>query len=189
MLARLVIAAALCFLMAVPAALASPTDDSFGSVNLRVEPTVEVTTTTASVPLGSINATDPVCATVGFEVHANGQEIKLSVGASVLYKDDNPSSTLQIPVDQTVNAQITAVYGPAWSVTESGLPTLLTSYTAGPYGNVPVRHTVDFVFTSGAPGAWSYPVNVNICWKGNNAELFQGRYSGAVVLWASYVGI
>jgi hypothetical protein len=187
MLARLILVAALC-LMAAPVALASNNDADFGSVNLIVEPTVEVTVVTAEVPLGPINATDPICATVGFEVHANGQQIAMAVGASILYKDDNPHSLNQIPVDQTTDAEISVNYG-TWTQTHTGLPTLLTSFDAGVYGLLNIYHTNNFNFASGDDGTWSYPVNVNVCWRGYDAEIFQGRYSGAVVLWATYVAI
>ena len=181
MLVRLILAAALC-LMAVPAVLAADNDADFATVSVVIDPTVEVTVETAEIDLGHFKATDPICATVMFRVHANAQVIKMSGGASRLYKDDNPTSPFQIPVDQTVEAHINADYGTS-TERHGGFPTLTTLRDTGPYGTLTIYHTNEFEFGSGDAGTWSYPVTVDICWRADDAQLFQGRYSGAVVLW------
>jgi hypothetical protein len=168
--------------MVVPAVLAADHDADFAVVSVVIEPTVEVTVETAQVDLGQFKATDLICATMMFRVHANSHVIKMSGGASSLYKDDNPTSPFQIPVDQTVEASINADYG-TWTERQGGFPTLTTLRDTGPYGTLTIYHTSEFEFGSGDPGTWSYPVTVDICWRADDAQLFQGRYSGAVVLW------
>ena len=52
-----------------------------------------------------------------------------------------------------------------------------------------IHHTPYIPFGSGQAGWWSYEVDFSICWHTDDAELFQGDYSGAVVLWGMYIAI
>ena len=184
MLARFILIAAVVCLMVAPA-VADTTDCEFGRVYLDLLPTIAVYYDGGDIDLGDIQALDQVCATLTFTVHANGQDIALKGGASKLFKDDIPTSSMTIPVDIVTPAVLTASYGES----HDGLPTFLTTYTAGQYGAVEINHTEWFFFGSGDPGTWSHDVTVYICWQGDDAELFQGDYSGAVILWAMYIDI
>ena len=185
MLARFfLIAAALCF-MIVPAALADSTDADWGRVYIEILPTVDVTYEGSDIDMGSAQAQDLICATLTFSVHANGQDICMRGGASKLFKDDIPLSDFFIPVKADEEAVLTAAYGES----HSGFPTNEYVHTCGTYGDITIYRTDFFAFGSGDPGTWSYDVDLYICWQGDDAELFQGDYSGAVVLWAQYIDI
>jgi hypothetical protein len=188
MLSRLFISAALICLVAAPVALADDNDSDWGGVFVEILPTVDVTYSGGFVDLGQANANDLICANLDYVVHANGQQIGMRCGASVLYKDDNPSASNIIPVDETTEATITAYYD-TWTDAQSLLPIFDIDYPLGPYGVVTIHHTDWMEFASGDGGTWSYPVSVDICWRGYDAEIFQGRYSGAIVLWAVYRNI
>jgi hypothetical protein len=180
----LLIAAALCVVL-TPAAMAEMEDSDFGHVDVTILPTVAVTFMSGDILCDEAQALDQICAELIFSVHANGQDIAMMCGASMLFKDNQPGSQFFIPVDDTEEAVITAAYGES----HGELPILEDTYGLGGYGNVTVYHTDWMGFGSGDPGTWSYDVTVDICWQGDNAEIFQGNYSGGVVLWAMYVGI
>jgi len=177
------IVAAVCFVMAP--AMADMEDCNFGRVFVEVLPTVAVYYSGGDINMGSIQALDEVCATMTFEVHANGQDINLRCGATKLFKDDIPTSTYHLPVAVDPEAIISASYGQS----HHGPADQILTHPVGPYGTIEVFHTAWFPFGSGDGGTWSYPVEVTICWHGDDAELFQGDYSGGVVLWAMYVDI
>ncbi|MFZ5432686.1 MAG: hypothetical protein ACOZB3_02830 [Calditrichota bacterium] len=186
MLARFfLIIAAMCFLVAPAFAQDQAMDANWGRVFVEVLPTVAVYYSGAEMNLGAIDALDEVCATLMFTVHANGQDIAMRCGASKLFKDDIPTSRYWIPVNPEHLARISAAYGQF----HEGAPVNELVHTVGPYGDVSVYHTDWFNFGSGDGGTWSYDVEVFICWLGDDAELFQGDYSGGVVLWAMYVDI
>ena len=185
MLARFfLITAAVCFILA-PAVLADTEDADWGRVYVEILPTVDVTYAGSDINLGDAQAQDEICATLTFSVHANGQDIQMRGGASKLFKDDIPMSEFFIPVKTDKEAKLTAAYG-EW---HEGFPINELTHTCGIYGDITVYHTDFFPFGSGDPGTWSYDVDLYICWQGNDAELFQGDYSGAVILWAQYLDI
>ncbi len=185
MLARFfLVAAAVCFMLA-PAAFADLEDADYGRVFIEILPTVDVTYQGSDIDMGSAQAQDQICVTLTFSVHANGQDIALRGGASKLFKDDIPMSQFFIPVCQTTEAVIHAAYGEE----HAGFPTMMMSHEVGPYGIVEIQHTDWFAFGSGDPGTWSYDVDLSICWHGDDAELFQGDYSGGVILWCQYIDI
>jgi hypothetical protein len=188
MLARSLAALAIILLMApsVMAEPGNPIDEDFGHVEVRILPTVAVTFLSGQMDVAEAEALDLICATLLFQVHANGQDIKLKAGASYLFKDDNPQSSFFIPVDVTTPVVI-SVSDPAYSQTETGLPVLMTDMDlGGNFGVVTIHHCDWLDFGSGDAGTWSYDVTVEICWIGDDAEIFQGMYSAGVVLWAQY---
>ena len=186
MLARTFLFSLLCLIVAGGAfATDDVVDSDWGHVEVNILPTVRVTYLGGDIFLGDANALEQICATLEFEVHANGQDIAMMCGASYLWKDDEPSSEFYIPVDQSTEAVITASYGEF----HSGLPILMDPFDMGVFGSVDIYHTEYFEFGSGDPGTWSYNVTVYICWQGDDAELFQGDYSGGVVLWSMYLPI
>jgi hypothetical protein len=185
MLARFfLITAALCLIMA-PAAFADLEDAAAGRVFIEILPTVDVNYYGGDIDMGSAQAQDQICVTLTFSVHANGQDIAIRGGATKLFKDDIPSSQFSIPVDSLTEATIRATYGEIHGM----LPTLEMSGDVGPYTAVMIYHTDWMNYGSGDPGTWSYDVDLYICWHGNDAELFQGDYSGGVILWAQYLDI
>ena len=191
MLARSLAALAIIILMA-PSVFAStdPIDDDFGHVEVRVLPTVDVLFLNGQMDVTEIMALDLVCATLWFQVHSNGQVIKLRAGGSALYKEDVPVDTgFIIPVDLSSEVCI-QVDDPVYDQLECGLPTLTTAVDfGGNFGLADVHHTDWMEFGSPDGGSWSYDVIITICWLGDDAELFQGMYSAGVVLWAQYFAI
>jgi hypothetical protein len=185
MLARSFVAIMMLMIAASAFAVDSADDSDWGHVGVTILPTVRVTYLGGDIHVGEVTALDQICAQLLFEVHANGQEIAMMAGGSVLYKDDNPNSSFQIPVDQLTEVVITAAYGEYHSL----LPDMSMLFPLGMFGEVMVYHTDWMYFGSGDAGTWSYEVYVDICWQGDDAELFQGEYSGGVVLWSMYVAI
>ncbi len=185
MLARFFLTAAAVCMIVAPMTFADEEDSDWGRVFVEILPTVDVNYFGGDIDMGSAQAQDLICATLTFSVHANGQDIAVRGGATRLWKDDIPASSFWIPVDATTEAVITAAYGES----HSDFPVLEMPFTVGPYGEVIVYHTNWWDFGSGDPGTWSYDVTFYICWHGEDAELFQGDYSGGVVLWAMYIDI
>ena len=186
MLARFFLIAAVACLFIVPVASAEIIDAEFAGVMIDITPTIDVMYDGGIVDMSSAQALDLICANLTFTVHANDQIIQMRAGASKLFKDDNPMSPFMIPVALGEEVVLTVDEALVYYEQHGDLPTLETTFDAGPHGIITIYHTPWMGFGSGLNGTWSFDVDVFICWQGTDAELPTGMYSGAVVLWAQF---
>jgi len=148
------------------------------NVSVNVDPNVSVVPINVNVDAGTVQ-TGTFTAFCQFRVDANSEEVNFQVNASNLYKADDPTTTIYIPLNlsagpivQPVNGNATKFHGNTLAYTGAG-PTVCGFSTM----------TTEVVqFASSQAGVFSQEVDVTVSWLQANPEMPTGEYTGVVQL-------
>jgi hypothetical protein len=152
------------------------------NVSVQVNPNVSLRPLFLNVNAGTVQ-TGPVTAFCQFEVDANSEQVSFQVNASNLYKGDDPTTSIFIPLNLSAPVLVQPVNGNAILPHSNYL-----CYAEGvglSVGGFYTFSTEIVGFESSQPGVFSQEVDVTVTWLQGNAELPQGQYSGVVQLVAT----
>jgi len=151
------------------------------NVSVQVNPNVSLRPLFVNVNAGTVQ-TGTVTAFCQFEIDANSEQVSFQVDASNLYKGDDPTTTIIIPLNLSAPVLVQPVNGNAIAPATNYL-----AYTGtGPSVNgFATEQTAVQAYESSQAGVFSQEVDVTVTWLQGNAELPQGQYSGVVQLIAT----
>jgi len=151
------------------------------NVQVNVDPNVSLVPINVNVNAGTVQ-TGTFTAFCQFRVDANSEQVSFQVNASNLYKGDDPTTTIFIPLDLSVAPIVQPVNGNPLNFASSSL-----SYTgAGPtVSGFATETTITQAYESSQAGVFSQEVDVTVTWIQNNPEMPTGEYSGVVELIAT----
>jgi len=151
------------------------------NVQVTVNPNVSLQPINATVNAGTVQ-TGTFSAFCQFEVNANSEQVSFQVDASALYKGDDPTTTILIPLNLSAPPLVQPVNGNPLSFASPNL-----SYTgAGPtVSGFATEQTIVQGYESSQAGVFSQEVDVTVYYLQNNPELPTGQYSGVVQLIAT----
>jgi hypothetical protein len=165
-------------------AMADVDGDVTAHVFVEVNPNITVGAVTSNVNLGTIQTGD-IPGNVTFRIDANVERCSIAVGATQLYKGDDPTdpSVDPILVDEEIGAVVTI---PDGNPVQGGSTTLMYY---GPWDyNMFAGHKTEYrTYESSQDGFFSQDVFVTVGWYQPNPELTVGEYSGFVGMWAAVV--
>jgi len=150
-------------------------------VSVNVNPNVSLVSINATVNAGTVQ-TGTFSAFCQFRVDANSEQVSFQVAASNLYKGDDPTTTIFIPLDLSVAPLVQPVNGNPLNFASPCLP--YTTYTCTVAG-FPATMTSCQTYESSQNGVFSQEVDVTVTWLQSNPEMPTGQYSGVVELLAT----
>jgi hypothetical protein len=151
------------------------------NVSVNVNPNVSLVPINANVNAGTVQ-TGTFTAFCAFEVDANSEQVSFQVAASNLYKGDDPTTSLYIPLDLSVGPTVQPVHGEPLNFASPVLS--YTSYQCTVAG-FPAQMTGFQAYESSQAGVFSQEVDVTVTWIQSNPEMPTGQYSGVVELIAT----
>jgi hypothetical protein len=140
--------------------------------------------TITTVPLGRVQ-TGMFCGWIRWRVDANTEAIRFCLGASDLWKGDDPvgATVPPIPLYLEDGAEFDIEFGnPALG--QDGRVNFTSQSTLGDF---PIWQTEYVTFESSQNGHFSQYVTTHVCWYQNDPEKPTGQYSGVVALWGFVV--
>jgi hypothetical protein len=166
-------------LAAVVPAFADLSGQATAHVRVLVNPNVGITAVNTTIDAGTIQ-TGNFTASIDFKVDANLQEVSFQVDASPLYKGDDPTSTIVLPIPLNLSAG--ALIQPANGNATGGHSNVAAfSGGTGPIiQGFPTSATEVVQFSSSQNNHFSQNVNVKVVWNQGDPELPTGEYSGIV---------
>lgn len=171
----------LCLFAFAPVAFSDTEDNATAEMNVTVDPNITVGDNPGDVQM-SVQTGDVSGAFV-FQVDANMQYVDIQVGASHLYKADDPlSEVAPILVNEGVGVVVDPTNGQGYTLTFNSLP----DYTINTF---PAVLTSPGTFESSQNGHFSQPVDVIVTWNQDDPEKPQGDYSGFVQFYCMMVGL
>jgi len=167
-------------------ALATPIfADTNGSatvnVAVTVNPNVSVKPMFANVNAGTVQ-TGSFSAFCQFMIDANSEQVAFQVDASALYKGDDPTTTIIIPVNLSCPVLVQPLNGNALLPHSNCLAFTGTGPTVG---NFATSQTEVVTYESSQAGTFSQEVDVTVMYLQSNPQLPQGQYTGVVQLIAT----
>jgi hypothetical protein len=162
----------LCLFAFAPVAFSDTEDDATAEMNVTVDPNITVGDNPAGVHM-SVQTGDVLGAFV-FQVDANMQYVDIQVGASHLYKADDPNSEVApIIVNETEGVFVNPNSG-------EGATLAFNSSSGYDINGFPAIQTSAETFESSQNGHFSQDVDVTVTWNQDDPEKPQGDYSGFV---------
>ena len=162
----------LCLFAFAPVAFSDTEDDAVAEMNVTVDPNITVGDNPGDVNM-SVQTGDVSGAFV-FRVDANMQYVEIQVGASHLYKADDPNSEVApILVNETSGVAVDPTSG-------EGSILAFNSPTGYEIVGFPAVLTHSGTFESSQNGHFSQDVDVLVTWNQDDPEKPQGDYSGFV---------
>lgn len=169
----------LCLFAFAPVALSDTDDNAIAEMNVTVDPNITVGDNPGEVRM-SVQTGDVEGAFV-FQVDANMQYVDIQVGASHLYKADDPESEVApIVVNEAEGVDVDPTSG-------EGANLALNSSDGYEINGFPAVQTVTGTFESSQNGHFSQPVDVIVTWNQDDPEKPQGDYSGFVQFYCMMV--
>lgn len=184
---RILLGAAVLLLATAGFANADPMNSAVAHVYVDVDPNIAVMALDPYVDMGSIQ-TGEFEGEIPFRVDANTEQVRLSAGASHLFKGNVPGDPDSVLVDPIMLCTDPEKYG-----------IFITAELANPIEGAdnfaaftqpldidgfPGMGTDDITFESAQPGHFSQGVSLTVCWDQDDPEKPMGEYSGAVELFA-----
>ena len=171
----------LCLFAFAPVAFSDTEDNAIAEMNVTVDPNITVGDNPGDVQM-SVQVGD-VSGTFVFQVDANMQYVDIQVGASNLYKADDPNSEVDpILVNEGAGVDVTPTSG-------EGAILAFNSPTGYEIDGFPAVMTHTGTFESSQNGHFSQPVDVTVTWNQDDPEKPQGDYSGFVQFYCMMVGM
>lgn len=171
----------LCLFVFTPAAFSATDDNAIAPVSVTVNPNISVGDNPGGLSLSV--QTGNVSGAFVFRIDANMQYVDIQVGASHLYKADDPNNNDVAPI--LVNGDAGVDVNPA-----KGLGKNLAFINSEPYdingflGIISETGT----FESSQNGHFSQDVDVMVTWNQDDPEKPQGEYSGFVQFYCMMIG-
>jgi hypothetical protein len=151
------------------------------NVQVTVNPNVSLTPINATVNAGTVQ-TGTFFAFCQFEVDANNEQVSFQVAASALYKGDDPTTSIIIPVNLSMPPLVQPVNGNPLNFAS---PNLCYTSSVCTVAGFPAQMTINQAYESSQNGVFSQEVDVTVYYLQNNPELPTGQYSGVVQLVAT----
>jgi len=158
------------------------------NVSVTVDPAISLLPNNCNVNVGTVT-TGCFTADASFTVDANSEQVAFQVNASALYKGDDPTSSIYIPVN---------LYAPAY-VQPSNANAILPLHPAGNYlcwtGIGPILNgfatmtSEQVLYESSQNNTFSQDVEVYVSYNQGNSQLPQGNYSGVIQLIATILPV
>jgi hypothetical protein len=148
------------------------------------EPGYENGSTIEQTSLGYIQ-TGMICGWLRWRVDANTEAVRFCLGASDLWKGDDPNnpSVEPIPLYKDYGVEFDIEFGnPAL-----GQDAFVDFVSQSTLGDFQIWQTEYVTFESSQNGYFSQFVMTNVCWKQDDPEKPTGQYSGVVALWGFVV--
>jgi hypothetical protein len=126
-----------------------------------------------------------ICGWIRWRVDANTEAIRFCLGASDLWKGDDPNnpSVEPIPLYKENGVEFDIEFGnPAL-----GQDAFVDFVSQSTLGDFPIWQTEYVTFESSQNGHFSQFVMTNVCWEQDDPEKPTGQYSGVVALWGFVV--
>lgn len=169
----------LCLFAFAPVAFSDTEDDATAEMNVTVDPNITVDDNPGDVQM-SVQTGDVSGAFV-FQVDANMQYVDIQVGASHLYKADDPlSEVAPILVNEGAGVFVDPTSGEGAN--------LAFNSSAYDINGFPAVLTQTGTFESSQNGHFSQPVDVIVTWNQDDPEKPQGDYSGFVQFFCLMIG-
>lgn len=170
----------LCLFAFAPVAFSDTEGNATAAMNVTVDPNITVGDNPDEVRM-SVQTGDVSGAFV-FRVDANMQYVDIQVGASHLYKADDPESEVA-PI--LVNEGAGVIVDPT---SGEGANLAFNSSSEYDINGFPAVKTQTGTFESSQNGHFSQPVDVIVTWNQDDPEKPQGDYSGFVQFYCMMVG-
>jgi hypothetical protein len=165
-------------------AIADPVSHSESHVYVVVDPTIAVNAVSANVNIGNVQIGE-FSALITWEIHCNTEAVKFCVGATDLYKGDDPNSMVApLPLVMPNGVLFNAASGNPVNAGEPVAPFIPVPTTVGGW---PGFMTDYLIIESSQMGYFSQLVDTSVWWLQPDFEQPQGQYSGKVVLWGYVV--